>query len=133
MSVTAVIDASLAVEYLLRTELGDKIAPQLADETLVAPELIDAEVLAVLRRAVLGNELTADRAEEALADLEGWDLERIAHRRLWRTAWTFRANVSAYDAFYVAAAALYEAPLLTADGPLSRAPKLGVVVQNLRI
>ena len=43
-----------------------------------------------------------------------------------------RDNVSAYDAFYVAAARLFQAPLLTADGPLSRAPGLGVVVHSVR-
>jgi predicted nucleic acid-binding protein len=130
--VTAVIDACLAVEYLLRTELGEKVATQLEAETLVAPELIDAEVLAVLRRAVLRGDLEPERAAEALADLQSWDLERVSHRRLLEAAWSFRDNVSGYDAFYLATAAAYDAPLLTADGPLSRAPRLGIVVQNLR-
>lgn len=129
---TAVVDASLAVEYLLRTPLGDKVAAQLEAEVLVAPELLDVEVLAVLRRAVLNKELEASRAHEALDDLAAWDVERVAHRLLLDIAWSYRANVSGYDAFYVATAALYDAPLLTADGPLARAPRLGVVVQNLR-
>jgi predicted nucleic acid-binding protein len=131
--VTAVIDASLAVEYLLRTELGDKAAPLIERETLVAPELLDAEVFATIRLAVLRQELGLERAEQALTDLEIWDVERIAHQRLWRSAWQFRNNVSGYDAFYVAAAALFDAPLLTADGPLARAPRLGIVIQNLRL
>jgi predicted nucleic acid-binding protein len=130
--VNAVVDASVAVEYLLRTTLGQRLAPQLETQTLLAPELIDVEVLAVLRRAVRGKQLSGERAEQALADLEVWDVERISHRELWKTAWQYRGNISAYDAFYVAVAALHNAPLLTADGPLSRAPKLGVVVQNVR-
>jgi predicted nucleic acid-binding protein len=44
-----------------------------------------------------------------------------------------RHNVSAYDAFYVAVARLYEAPLLTTDGPLSRAPVPGIEIRNLRL
>jgi predicted nucleic acid-binding protein len=40
--------------------------------------------------------------------------------------------VSAYDAFYVAAARLSDASLITTDGPLSRAPLLGILVQNVR-
>ena len=32
----------------------------------------------------------------------------------------------------VAAARAFDAPLLTADGPLSRAAGLGIVVQNVR-
>jgi predicted nucleic acid-binding protein len=129
---TLVVDASVAVEYLLRTQLGDKLAPRLESETLVAPELIDAEVFAVLSRAVRRNELAGQRAKEALIDLAAWGIERVSHRRLWRTAWSFRENVSGYDAFYVAVAAEYDAPLLTADGPLSRAPGLGVLIQNVR-
>jgi predicted nucleic acid-binding protein len=131
--VIAVVDASVAVEYLLRTELGDRLAPRLESETLIAPELLDAEVFAVLSRAVRRNELALERATQALLDLEAWGIERVPHRRLWRTAWSFRENVSGYDAFYVAAAAEYDAPLLTADGPLARAPRLGVLIQNVRI
>jgi predicted nucleic acid-binding protein len=130
--VTTVVDASVAVEYLLRTELGDKLALRLESETLIAPELLDAEVLAVLSKAVRRNELAAERATEALVDLEAWGIERVPHRRLWKTAWSFRKNVSGYDAFYVATAAEYDAPLLTADGPLARAPRLGVLIQNVR-
>ena len=129
---TAVVDASVAVEYLLRTPLGEKLAPQLENETLVAPELLDVEVLAVLRRAVRRGELSSERAHDALEDLQAWQIERLSHRRLWSTAWSYRANVSGYDSFYVAAAVLYDVPLLTADGPLSRAPRLGIVIHNVR-
>jgi predicted nucleic acid-binding protein len=130
--VNAIVDASVAVEYLLRTQLGERLAPQLESHTLLAPELLDVEVLAVLRRAVRGKELSDERAQQALADLELWDVERITHRTLWKQAWRYRANVSGYDAFYVAAAVMHDAPLFTADGPLSRAPRLGVVIHNVR-
>ncbi len=40
--------------------------------------------------------------------------------------------MSAHDALYVAAARLRGAALVTADGPLARAPGLGVVVHNMR-
>ena len=33
----------------------------------------------------------------------------------------------------IAAARLADAPLLTADGPLSRAPLPGIIVQNVRV
>jgi hypothetical protein len=46
-----VIDASAAVEYLLRTPLGRKLADLIADAFILAPELLDVEVLSVLRRA----------------------------------------------------------------------------------
>jgi predicted nucleic acid-binding protein len=127
-----VVDASIAVEYLLRTALGRSIAPLLESAELFAPQLLDVEVLAVLRREVQRGELAEPRATEALADLRSWPLERIDHGELLTFAWSHRHNVSAYDAMYVAAAALLGASVLTADGPLARAPALGVVIQNLR-
>ena len=65
-----VVDASVAVEYLLRTPLGMTVANTLDHASLVPPELMDAEVLAVLRRAVLNGILEEERAEMAVEDLE---------------------------------------------------------------
>ena len=127
-----VVDASAAVEYLLRTPLGLRISTTLEASDLYAPELMDAEVLAVLRRLVLAGRLSEPRAREALEDLGSWSVERLSHRFLLINAWTRRENVSAYDALYVAAATAVGGSLLTADGPLSRAPKLGVTVHNVR-
>ena len=128
-----VIDASAAAEYLLRTPLGLKLADLIAEAFILAPALLDVEVLSVLRRAVLGRQLAEQRAWLALEDLLAWPIERIAHTALLREAWQHRYNVSAYDAFYVAAPRLYDASLLTTDGPLTCAPSLGIVVQNIRM
>jgi predicted nucleic acid-binding protein len=127
-----VIDASAAAEYLLRTPLGQKLESLIEEAFLLAPALLDAEVLSALRRALLQGRLEEHRARLALQDLSDWQVDRIPHTVLLREAWKHRHNVSAYDALYVAVAGLYEAPLLTADGPLSRAPGLGIVVQNIR-
>ena len=54
---TIVPDASVAVELLLRTPLGENLAGRLKGATLVAPALIDCEVLAVLRKLVLKREV----------------------------------------------------------------------------
>lgn len=128
-----VIDASAAAEYLLRTPLGQKLQGLVEEAFLLAPALLDAEVLSVLRRGLLQKKLEEHRARLALEDLADWPVDRILHSTLLREAWKHRHNVSAYDALYVAVAKLYEAPLLTADGPLSRAPGLGIVVQNIRL
>jgi predicted nucleic acid-binding protein len=128
-----VIDASAAAEYLLRTPLGLTLADLIAGAFILAPALLDVEVLSVLRRAVLRQQLAEQRAWLALEDLLAWPIERIAHPVLLQEAWRHRHNVSAYDAFYVAVARIYEASLLTTDGPLTRAPALGIVVQNVRM
>ena len=130
---TIVPDASVAVELLLRTPLGENLARRLKGATLVAPALIDCEVLAVLRKLVLRKEVRNDRAITALDDLSLWQVRRLAGTDLLREAWSLRHNVSAYDAFYVAAARLYDAQVLTVDGPLARAPRLGVVIENVRL
>ncbi len=127
------IDASVAVEYLLRTKVGKSLAARLGSSDLVAPELLDAEVLAVLRRGYLQDRLSESRAREALGDLRDWPLRRVPNVQLVHEAWRYRNNVSAYDALYLAAAAKMEASLLTADGPLARAPSMGVVIEIVRV
>lgn len=130
---TYVVDASVATEYLLRTHIGLKIAETLQGAQLIAPELLDVEVFSVLRRALLGKKLSEERAGFALEDLLVWPIQRIPHSPLLREAWQHRHAVSAYDSMYVATARTYKVTLLTADGPLSRAPSLGIVVQNIRL
>ena len=66
-----VIDASVAVEYLLRTPAGLQVADLLEDAFLIAPELMDVEVLSVLRRAVVKRTIEEARALTALEDLSG--------------------------------------------------------------
>jgi predicted nucleic acid-binding protein len=127
-----VVDASAAVEYLLQTTLGMRAAALIEDADVFAPELLDAEVLAVIRREVLAGRLKEKRAAEAVMDLRDWGIERLSHRLLLDVAWELRGHVTAYDALYVAAARARDAALVTADGPLARAPALGVVVHNVR-
>ena len=128
-----VIDASAAVEYLLKTPIGLALAELVKRASLIAPELLDAEVLSALRRAALSGRLDEGRALAALDDLAVWPVDRLPNRTLARLAWRHLHNVSAYDALYVAAARAHDATLLTADGRLSRAPGLGIVVQHVRM
>ena len=72
--------------------------------SLAAAELMDAEVMSVLRRAVLNGYL-----QEARAQMGGFREHRVWVRP--------RAPL----------------PLMTADGRLSRASGLGVVVQHVRM
>ena len=127
-----VIDASAAVEYLLRTPLGLTLADTIDDTSLLAPELMDAEVMSVLRRAVLSGRLAEDRALMAVEDLVSWPVDRVPHRELVRVAWQYHKTVSAYDALYIATARAHDLPLLTADGRLARAPNLGIAIQHVR-
>ena len=51
--------------------------------------------------------------------------------RRWPRAWELRTNLSAYDALYVALAEQLDAPLVTADARLARAPWLRCLVEVL--
>lgn len=128
-----VLDASAAVECLLQTSLGVRVGSLIESADIAAPELLDAEVLAVLRREVLAGRLAERRATEAVGDLRDWGIERLAHKTLLDAAWKLRGHVNAYDALYVSAAQARAAALVTADGSLARAPALGVVVHNVRL
>ena len=126
-------DASITVEYLLGTRRGRVAAQVLEADDLVAPELLDAEVLSVLRRAVLHGEVPAAVAASTLDRLVAWPVRRVPHAPLVQRAFALRANYSAYDALYVAVAELFQAPILTCDGRLSRAPSLAQVeIRNVR-
>lgn len=105
----------------------------MGEADLIAPELLDVEVLSVMRRAVLHRRLDEERASLALADLVVWPIQRVPHKKLIAEAWQLHRNVSAYDAVYVAAARLYDATLVTADGPLSRVPNINIALYSLRI
>ena len=45
--------------------------------------------------------------------------------------WELRGNLTAYDAAYVALAEVLDIPLLTLDGPLSRAPGHSARVEHI--
>jgi predicted nucleic acid-binding protein len=119
-----VVDASALLEFLLQTPLGARIEARLfrEEDELHAPHLVDVEVVQGLRRLVRTGEVSAGRAEEAIADLADLDLHRHPHLDLVGRAWKLRDNISTYDAMYVALAEAIEAPIVTCDSPLAKAP-----------
>ncbi|HEX6390358.1 MAG TPA: type II toxin-antitoxin system VapC family toxin [Solirubrobacteraceae bacterium] len=126
-----VLDASALVEYLAGGEHAAPVRERLLrrDEPLWAPHLIDAEVGHVLRRAVMRKELKATVAGAALADLADMPLHRAAHVGLLDRAWALRANLTFYDALYVALAERLDMVLVTLDDRLSSAPGLRAEVE----
>ncbi len=86
-----------------------------------APEIIDLEVVSILRRFVRSGLLTAEDARATLVDARETPLARTAHRPLLDRVWELRDSVAAYDAAYVALAEALGVPLLTCDARLGRA------------
>jgi predicted nucleic acid-binding protein len=118
-----VVDASVVATALADDDVdGRRARERLRGETLTAPELLDLEVVSVIRRLRATRRLTPVRAEQALTDLRDLQLERAPHRPLLGRCWELRHNLSPYDAAYVALAEAFGAVLLTADARLAAAP-----------
>jgi predicted nucleic acid-binding protein len=129
-----VLDASAAIDLLLNSPLsGARIAQRVAAEGtgIIAPHLIDAEVGQVLRRFLLAQEISVQRARAALTDFAQLRIARYPHLPLLERAFALRANTSFYDALYLALAEAVEAPLVTCDGSLARIPGVKALVEVL--
>jgi predicted nucleic acid-binding protein len=118
-----VMDASAAIEWLLQTSVGVRVDRRIFSRprSLHAPHLLDLEVAQVLRRYVREKVMSAQRGQEALEDLDGLPLHRYPHDFLLPRVWQLRANLTAYDAVYVALAELLDAPLITCDSGIAAA------------
>ena len=88
---------------------------------MAAPDLVDVETVAVLRKRWLSADLSARRFATAVDDLADLDVDRFPTLPFIRRAWELRANVTAYDAAYVALAETLDCELLTADRRLHQA------------
>lgn len=126
-----VVDASV-----LANAIGDDGADgDLARETIrrgggaSAPDLVDVETVAVLRKRWLAGTLPARRFASAVRDLEELALDRYPTLRLMRRVYELRDNVTAYDAAYVALAEALDCPLVTADARLAKAPGIRCEVE----
>ncbi len=119
-----VVDTSVVIEVLLATSAAWSIERRLrrAEMSLHAPQLLDIEVLQVLRRLCAHKEITVDRGHAALEDFLVLPITRNGHGSLVSRIWALRQNMTAYDAAYVALAEALEVPLITRDRRLGNAP-----------
>jgi predicted nucleic acid-binding protein len=121
-----VIDASALFELVVQSERAPAVAQAVGATDLVAPDVVNPEVLAILRRLERTGSLPAREAVQAVDDLMDAPVRRFSTLPLLAEAWMLPANVSAADACYVVLARILRCPLVTADRKLSRAPGLGV-------
>lgn len=99
---------------------------------IAAPDLADVETVAVLRKRWLAGTISDRRFAMALDDLEAIDLARYPALPFVRRSYELRANVTAYDAMYVALAEALGCDLLTGDHRLAAAPGPRCVIRVLR-
>ena len=121
-----VIDASALFELVIQSDRAPAVVQAVGATDMVAPDVVNPEVLSILRRLERTGSLPAREAVQAVDDLMDAPVRRFSTLPLLAEAWTVRANVSAADACYVVLARILRCPLVTADRKLSRAPGLGV-------
>ena len=114
-----VLDSSAAVKLLV----GDVEVVELDEEELVAPHLLDSEVVNAVRRLVLRRQLTDDEGTAALELFGAMEITRYPADWLRPRMWGLRGNFTGQDATYIALAeTLGNVPLLTADARIRDAP-----------
>ena len=114
-----VVDASAAVRALLH---DGEARRYLSAGSLVAPHLVDAEVMQALRGLVARGSVSDTDAGRAVRQWSQLGLTRLSVAGLTSRIWSLRHNLSAYDASYVALAEALDCLLLTADARLAGAP-----------
>jgi predicted nucleic acid-binding protein len=120
--VTFVVDASLVIGLLANRRSDEVLRKRLSEpRSLHAPHLLDAEVASGIRGLLLGKRLAADRAATMISDFAALRIVRHAMTPLLDRILELRANLSAYDAAYVATAEALDLPLLTRDARVARA------------
>ncbi len=117
-----VVDASVLIPAVADDGPdGARCRQRLATEPLHAPDLARIEVLSALRRHVIGGQMDAAGADQAVLDLLALPLEAHPTAALAGRAWELRDTITPYDACYVALAEALDTTLVTADRRLARA------------
>jgi predicted nucleic acid-binding protein len=128
-----VVDASVLYDVLTDGPAASRARERLAsDPDQVAPQIVDAEVLGLLRRDALLRSVDETTCALAVRDLYDWPAERLSLRPFLGRVWDLRSNVRTWDGFYVAIAEAMQCTLLTLDARLARAkgPQCRIEVVN---
>jgi predicted nucleic acid-binding protein len=117
-----VIDCSAMVELLVAgTPAGEAIADRLAtEESVNAPYVLDGEVVSALLGLMRGQKITEQQTDAAVSNYRAFPIGRHDVLPLWSRIKVLHANLSAYDAQYVALAEALGVPLITADARIKR-------------
>lgn len=103
---------------------GRPLTVQAADSIrsgAAAPELLDIEVVHVVRRLCRVGEIGDSEGITAIEFLMRLPMPRRSHRPYLPRIWELRHNLTAYEATYVALAEALRCPLVTTDVRLAAA------------
>lgn len=117
-----VIDASAMVNWVLGRTPEVGLAMRAPGATVHVPSHWHLEIQHALRNLTLRGSLSNEGADRARATVRDLPAQRHDSRAFLGRAWALRANVTTYDAIYVALAEALGCPLLTADARLAATP-----------
>jgi predicted nucleic acid-binding protein len=119
-----VVDSSAWVSAVLASdERGIQVAEHLeAFDEWWAPEAFDLEVLYALRANLIRGSMSMRDFVRQAKQLMNVPIERMSTTSLNVRIASLAPSVSTYDAAFVAVAELLDAPLVTTDARLARAP-----------
>ena len=128
-----VIDASVLSNVVGDDGTAGRVARSrlAAADRVSAPDLVDVETVAVLRKRWLVGALTARRFRSAIEDLQALPIVRFPTGPMMIRAYELRTNVTPYDSTYVALAEGLSCTLVTGDARLARAPGIQCSVEIL--
>lgn len=120
---TQVLDSSVVVAAFIDVgEVGGWALDILGEGGIVAPHLMPFEAANIIRRSLAHRAIEQHTASEALGRLRRLKLTSLVpFTTVADRTWELRANLTTYDASYVAAAELLDCRLVTLDHKLSRA------------
>lgn len=117
-----IVDAGLVVAALTNKEsVGTWAEDVIASGELAAPHLMPVEVANVLRKSETAGKVSSETVSMAHSELMSLKVKLFPYHPFSSRIWELRANVTAYDAWYVALAEFLDVPLVTVDSRLSRA------------
>ena len=127
-----VLDASAGAEIITRTAVGRSLLA-LAPRGRVwwVPDHFHVEAAGAVRRMLLKGLIDEQRASSALERLLALPVKVNRSRPLLKEAWAYRHNLILQDAVYVVLATHLDAPLLTGDKKLAKAPNLPIQILHL--
>ncbi len=128
-----VVDASAVVELLIRGPLAVSLREAVwgTGDKVIAPHLLDIEVLSALRRLAAAQRIDPYLTGNMLTELEILPVQRHSHTLFLPRIWELRHNFTAYDAAYIALAEGTGATLYTSDAKLAKGHRARVKLFRL--
>lgn len=109
---------------------GRWAAEKVWNSELHAPAILPFECANIFRRHQLAEIISVDQAVQAHADLLDLSIDLWPYQAIAERVWELRANLTSYDAAYVAVAEATSAAVVTLDRRIRRAPGVQCAIET---